>query len=333
MGTTRKLEVLDVNGTPERVPLSRNLSGDVARALAQASAALLAVANAFNGEGDFRALPNSSPALTVVEAINEFLRAKARAGKSDRYLRALRNSLSKFADGRGRTSLGLVSHGEIEKWLDAHDWKPVTQLGYLCDVRTLFNFHIRRGNITFNPANAVENPVCEEPLPSIHAPETVRAALESARRWDLNLCRSLAIRYFAGLRTSEADSLSEKQIGPDYIEVTAAKAKTRRRRLVTIQPNLRAWLALGGSVEFGDYGNRTRLFYKASGLLWPHNVTRHTFVSYHLAAFQSAAKTALEAGHTEQMLFSHYRELVTPDAAAEFWQIFPATQKTLPAQP
>jgi integrase len=323
VGTNQIVGVLEVKRTPESVPLSRNLSGDVARALAQASAALLAVANAFNGEGNFCALPSPSPGLSVTAAINEFLLAKARAGKSDRYLRALRNSLSKFADGRGRTSISLVSHGEIEKWLDEHDWMPRTQLGYLSDVRTLFNFHVRRGNVSHNPANAVENPVCEDAPPSIHAPETVRAVLEAARRWDLNLCRSLAIRYFAGIRTSEAAALKEREIGAEFIEVTAAKSKTRRRRLVEIQPCLKAWLALGGSVEFGDYGNRSRLFYKASGLVWPHNVTRHSFVSYHLAKFQNAGKTALEAGHTEQMLFSNYRELVTCQAAQSFWEIRP----------
>jgi len=62
----------------------------------------------------------------------------------------------------------------------------------------------------------------------------------------------------------------------------------------------------------------------AKGVPWPSNVTRHSFVSYHLAHFGSAAKTALEAGHSEAMLFAHYRELVTPEAAAEFWAIRPA---------
>jgi len=60
-----------------------------------------------------------------------------------------------------------------------------------------------------------------------------------------------------------------------------------------------------------------------AGLDWPHNVMRHSFVSYHLAAFGNAGKTALEAGHSEQMLFAHYRELVTPEAAREFWAIRP----------
>ena len=60
-----------------------------------------------------------------------------------------------------------------------------------------------------------------------------------------------------------------------------------------------------------------------SKVKWEHNVTRQSFVSYHLAQFGSAAKTALEAGHNEAMLFKHYRALLTPQAAAEFWGIVP----------
>ena len=60
-----------------------------------------------------------------------------------------------------------------------------------------------------------------------------------------------------------------------------------------------------------------------SKVAWEHNVTRHSFVSYHLAEFQNAGKTALESGHSEAMLFKHYRALVTPTAAAEFWAIRP----------
>ena len=106
------------------------------------------------------------------------------------------------------------------------------------------------------------------------------------------------------------------------VEVPARAAKTRRRRLVTIQPNLEAWLALDG--ELRAIGPMTvRAVIRASKVEWHHNVTRHSFVSYHLAQFQNAGKTALQAGHTEQMLFSNYRELVTPDQAKEFWEIRP----------
>ena len=96
------------------------------------------------------------------------------------------------------------------------------------------------------------------------------------------------------------------------IEVPAANAKTRRRRLITIQPNLRAWPDLGG--ELRPLGVMTvRKVIKLSTVEWPSNVTRHSFVSYHLALSNSPGKMALEAGHSEQMLFTHYRALVMPD--------------------
>ena len=296
--------------------------------MAQAAAALQAAANAMLGvEGPGIALPINE-SCTVNEAVNEFLRAKARAGRSDRYLQALRVSLRSFARARSGTALTAVTVTELEKWMQNSNWGPRTQRGYLSDVRTLFNFAVRRGLATQNPAAAVELPVCDQPAPSIHTPEQASKVLELARQTDLNLCRCLAVRYFAGLRSSEAARLRESEIKDGFIEVTASNSKTRRRRLVTVQPALSAWLALGGALPLHDVNNRHRWFSAAlrqkHEILWTHNVTRHSFVSYHLAHFQSAAKTALEAGHTEQMLFTHYRELVTPDSAAKYWALRPA---------
>lgn len=320
--------------SPNPANLSGNLSRNPAQvwqALSQIGQQLQSLASAM-GEGSF-APTHFSPStplahnVTVVELVNEFLRAKARAGRCDRYLRALKNSLSKFVEGRAQTPAGTVTSAEIEKWIFDRKWKPRTQKGYLADVRTLYNFAVRRGLVNHNPANGVENPTQEMLAPSLHSPGEVRRTLEFARAWDLNLCRLLAVRYFAGLRSSEANLLQEAQIGATHIEVTAANAKTRRRRLVAIQPALRAWLDLGGSLAFGDKEQRMRKFCaalaSAERVAWPHNVTRHSFVSYHVAAFQNSGRSALEAGHSEQMLFAHYRELVTPQAAKEFWAILP----------
>ena len=45
--------------------------------------------------------------------------------------------------------------------------------------------------------------------------------------------------------------------------------------------------------------------------------------SYHLARWKNAALTAFEAGHAEGILFRHYRELVTPEAARAFFDCYP----------
>ena len=138
------------------------------------------------------------------------------------------------------------------------------------------------------------------------------------------MAKTLAIRYFAGLRTAELARLGPENIRERFIEIPAAKAKTRQRRLVTIHPTLKEWLALSPWMP-GDQEKRLARVCAAAGISWPHNVTRHSFVSYHLAMFQNAGKTALEAGHAEARLFAHYREMVTPEAAAEFWAIVPGS--------
>ena len=54
------------------------------------------------------------------------------------------------------------------------------------------------------------------------------------------------------------------------------------------------------------------------------DIMRHSYASYHLAFHQSADKTALEMGHRDtQMLFRHYRELVTKEEAQAYWKIEP----------
>jgi hypothetical protein len=56
---------------------------------------------------------------------------------------------------------------------------------------------------------------------------------------------------------------------------------------------------------------------------WEIDCMRRTFCSYHLAKFQSASQTAMQAGHRESVLFSHYRGLVSNQDADAFWNIFP----------
>ena len=331
-----------------RKNLSLNLSLDdtVAQALEQAGQWLLKAASAMRDKapphpGNVLSLPTpqafpDAPAalpdagVPVARLVALFLRSRAALGRSDRYLRQLRVSLSSFATGRTRHPAEGVSFEQIETWLADGGWSGATKRGYLADVRTMFAWGVKRGLLAKSPAAAVELPTVVSGAPGILTPHQVREALEFARGHDPHLCRALAIQFFAGLRSAEVERIEEAAVRLDIgvIEVSAEKAKTRRRRAVAIQPNLLEWLALGGELPLrGNKSNRWRGFRHAlrakTGQIWPHNAARHSFVSYHLAAFGSAARTALEAGHTEQMTFSHYRALVaTPDALA-YWAIVP----------
>lgn len=310
----------------ENPSLTLSLNERLAEAFARAGKAFTDIAGILQGKPDSRLEQVVCPSwMSSTELVNEFLLTKARANRSDRYLRQLRVSLKSFVNGRCHVPIDQVRTPEIEGWLRKREWAPKTARGYLSDVRTLFNFAVKRGYLLRNPAAAVELPPTAADFKiEVHAPDQVREVLETARHADLDVCRHLAVRYFAGLRSAEAHRIRESDLKLEQglLEVPAVKSKTRARRLVTIQPNLRAWLDLGG--ELRAVGDMTiRRIIRLSKVPWVHNATRHSFVSYHLAQFKKTNETALEAGHTEQMLFAHYRAIVTPAAAAEFWSILP----------
>lgn len=272
-----------------------------------------------------RPAPQAHPSTTLVELCNEFLMAKARGGRSERYVRQMRTVFMSFAKGRSKVPVGQITLRDIETWLHGQDWASRTRAGNLSALRILWGWGIRRGLAVHDPTVGVEIPsgVGERPV-SVHGPEEVRAVLMTAKGLNLDVMRHLAVRYFCGLRSSEAHRVREFDILHEdgLVLVSAANSKTRSRRLVTIAPNLRAWLALGGVLRPMS-PNTVKSVIRSSGVPWPHNVTRHSFVSYHLAAGSNAGKTAVEAGHSESVLFRHYRALVTARQAAEFWAIVP----------
>src|SRR6516225_2241826 len=148
----------------------------------------------------------------------------------------------------------------------------------------------------------------------------------------------LGIGAFTGLRDAEIKRLdwNEVNLARGFVEVKAAKAKSARRRIVPIQPNLAEWLrpysGLTGAVAPGADGKRrdaarSKLLRvrRAAGMIkWPKNGLRHSFCSYRLAATNNAHLVASELGHTtSQLVYQHYREVVTPEEAERYWNIEP----------
>ena len=180
-----------------------------------------------------------------------------------------------------------------------------------------------RGYSEVNPCQAVKRPRADKEPPAIFTPCEAKKLLEEAYRSDNGLVPFLAIGLFAGVRPMEIMRLKWKNISGQYIEVSAAKSKTRQRRLVEVLPSLSSWLELGG--ELPARNKRKRL------TAWLRNVAMATghhealLCEHHLAMFRSAEKTAPELGHRTQLCFQDYRELVQIADAEEYWSIKPPT--------
>jgi integrase len=195
-----------------------------------------------------------------------------------------------------------------------------------------FQFAKDEGYCAENPVSRITKPRVEETPVEIYTVDEAAILLFTATQFDRKLVPYIAIGLFAGLRSSELETLEwdEIQLAKRVIEVKASKSKTSRHRRVTISDNLFAWLEphdqMNGPLVLRGWRDRLQKLAKHldSEHKWPRNGLRHSFASYHLAFYEDAAKTALQMGHeTTKMLFQHYRELVSKEEAARFWNLMP----------
>jgi integrase len=274
-------------------------------------------------------LKASQKSCTAVDLVRELLAAKKADGASKRYLSDLRSRLARFAAAFNGQTVATITAAQIDDWLRGLNLSPISRNNYRRVLIVMFNYAIQRGYGTSNPAETTAKAKVIGEAPGILTVVQTARLLEAASS---ELLPYLSIGAFAGLRRAELERLdwSDVHFDSELIEVTAAKAKTARRRFVKMQPNLQAWL-LPPRKRSGKIApsNLRKTFESAridAGIkTWPDNALRHSFASYHLAYFKDAAALALEMGHTDSgMIFEHYRELVRPQEAERYWSIQPA---------
>jgi integrase len=274
--------------------------------------------------------------ITVAQLADEVVEAKRRDGRSEVYLRDLRYRLSKFVQDFGARPIAGITVDELDNWLRALPYSPQSRRNYRTIVGLLFSYAESRGIIDRNLILRTAKPKLVDRPPEIFTVDELRSLLEAATRTAHDVVPMLAVGAFAGLREAEIQRLdwSEIDLARGHIEIKAAKAKSARRRIIPIQPNLAAWLRsyAGMKGPLVPIGARKKLdrVRKAAGLArWPKNGLRHSFASYRLAAIHDAPRVAAELGHTgPQMLYSTYRELVLPEEAERYWKLTPPDKAT-----
>jgi len=272
--------------------------------------------------------------ITVAQLAEEVLAAKQRDGRAPMYLADLRKRLARFCADFGNLPIAAITIEELDNWLRDLPLSPKSRANFRANVGVLFSYAANRRIIDFNPITHTAKPKLPDNPPEIFAVDELRGLLEAAQRTETDVVPMLAIGAFAGLREAEIQRLdwSEVDVARGHIEVKAAKAKSARRRIVSMEPNLAAWLQpysgmTGRVVPAGARRKLARVRKAAKLARWPNNGLRHSFASYRLAAVHDAPRVAHELGHTSpQMLYSTYRELVLPTEAERYWTILPTEE-------
>lgn len=272
--------------------------------------------------------------LTISEIIDRLISAKRAKGVGARHLSDMSSRLSRIRSVFGKRVAATITSDELETWVSGLKGSQRTRRNYHSHLAGLFNFAEARRYLAINPMRSVEKPSVGILKPLIFTVKQMTDMLAIATHQERLM---LALGGFAGLRNSEIfGSIGDHggiewrdiDLNRNEIHVREEISKTRER-IVSILPACRLLLTKSKIGKNGPVvamsqrkaiGSRSRLAKTARLKDWPPNGLRHSFGSYHLAAFENAPLTALQMGHTNpQVTMRHYRKMVRKEEGEKWW--------------
>lgn len=270
------------------------------------------------------------PDVPLLRVVYDFEKVKETQGASERHLGTLRHHLSAFQMAHLDLMVAQIDTPLVERYLSALT-NYRTRRNHRITLVTFGRWAVDAGYLTESPFEKTTNPIVPPTDPGILTPTELRAVLKEA---DECTKKFIVLGAFAGLRASEILRVRWCDVDwSNYLIVLGRQiTKTKRRRTVHIQPNLRAWILAWypGTVAWTkpivDCLNPhlgLRAAAKAAGVVWKHNALRHSSISYMMALTRNAASTAESHGNSEAQVQENYKANVTEADAKDWYSIFP----------
>jgi integrase len=270
--------------------------------------------------------------VTFKTLFDSFITSKQ--NKSAAYLRGLKYTLPRFAALHER-KVSEIAPADLEAQMDG--MTPAVRNAFLRNLRAVFNFGMKRGWLESNPVSKLDFEKIKNGEVVTLSPAEAEALMRAAET-DNDLVPYHALGLFAGVRPLELERLEWRHIDlvENHIEITPSVSKTGRRRIIDIEPNLKAWLshyvARSGNTEgkatpATNLRKKLRDIRKAAGLTdWTQDVMRHSYASYWLAQHEDINRLTLHMGHENpDMLWKHYHKASKRKDAARYWRIMPVS--------
>jgi len=144
----------------------------------------------------------------------------------------------------------------------------------------------------------------------------------------------IAVGCFGGVRPEESARLTWDMVDfkRKHIDLPAEITKDGDRRIVEMSDNLVEWLLAcrknsGLLLPSNFRRKRWALTRALNWNVWPDDILRHSYGSYHLAKFRNAGLTSEQMGHkNSRMLYAYYREVVKDsDDVTSYWSLLPSS--------
>jgi|GEM_PF-1147194 len=282
-------------------------------------------------------VPHQESGVDLGTVIKEYLASvERRAAQRDstvRWCDTLKSRLGQLSVAlTPEVKIGSLTFNKLEGFVYKNKWSVGTRFNMTATIRGLFRFAQRRGFLPAgeSAASQMEDIVLPTRTPQVLNPSELRDLLALAEAEHSDLVPYITIGAFAGARSSEIMRLRWEEhfdFDEGLIFMPCEITKTGQRRVVEMNATLRSWLTAyrqgtGKVCPANPYYTLPQLV-AATRISWPHNALRHSFVSYELARTKNPQLVALGCGHSVSTLNTHYKQLVTPTAAKEWFILSP----------
>jgi integrase len=294
--------------------------------------------------------------LAIERYLGDRQESQERGALSLPQLRSIRKELKNLALRFQGRVLSEISVSEVKEYLDRaipSGAKPSLKTwnnrrGYLS---AYFRWCIARKYLGVNPLedlpqyriqkarSTAETLGDQQALELMHWLEGYRGRqLKNGEWWGEPGCMVpvFALSLFAGVRPDWQDGEMAKlrpgdvRLDTRVILIEPEVSKVNERRIVKIQPNLRAWLERYPPNRYPIIPRRcfAKMWREVRARFdLGHDVLRHTYISMTVGAFRSVGDAALQAGNSEAVIRKHYLDLKSTEEADRFWRIVPTGMK------
>jgi integrase len=291
----------------------------------------------------------SVPFSTLASRVREeFVRREKANEVSDRHAKTLRETLNKLEFKFGHRIVSEITKDEVREWLLSLPLATKTRNKHRGYAAQVFSLAKDFGYASVNPFSDVKK--FRERVTEENGEIGILSAADTEKLFRAvpsEVIPFLTLSFFCGIRTATLEKLDWSDIKYDEkrVIVPPYRGKKQERYRVTLSENALAWLKPhvkpSGSIlvpatatnRFSKVkglpsptATRRRITQAAekAGIVLPDNAGRNTFISMHVAHYESMDKTALEANTSVAIIKKDYLDIVTREDAAKYWAIRPS---------
>lgn len=290
---------------------------------------------------------------TVPDLVADLLRELEEKKRNPGYKNSMRNRLGDFAR-RFKGFIHLVKTEEIEAWIKSHGGSVRYHFNLRSVIVTLFNFGRRKRALSqtvrtnadkVTSYTASDLAKSKKPV-EIHTIEEMQKLLDACDKETLPL---FVLGGFCGVRPSEItgeytdhEPLRWEDIiwDEEQLEVCKQKIRSKGHRLVPMQNAAKILAAYRGKTGYiwdpHKWSHKPiNEVYAKAGVRKKRDALRHSFISYRVAQTGDVKKVALEAGNSENEIWTSYNNPRLKSAALLWFSLLPSSMKNAvaPTQP